>query len=138
MVGGLVELGVIDHLASVYLKWTSGDVVLISHSIIWVSGILSSFLDNIPYVATMIPLVERLGQGMAHGTIEPVWWSLALGSCLGGNGTLIGASANVVSTGLSGRSGYVVGFMEFTRYGFIVMVVTLGISNLYVHLRYLM
>lgn len=136
MVGGLAELGVIDYLATIYLKWTGGDAAVTSYSIIWVSGILSSFLDNIPYVATMIPLVERLGQEMGQSAIEPVWWSLALGACLGGNGSLIGASANVVSTGISGQSGYKISFFEFTRYGMIVMLVTLAISSLYVRLRY--
>lgn len=138
MVGGLVQLGVINFLAEEYLKLTAGDIRITSESIIWVSGFLSAFLDNIPYVATMLPLVERLGQDMGPVAIEPVWWSLAIGACLGGNGTLIGASANVVSAGISGRSGYKISFMEFTRYGMIVMVITLAVSSGYVYLRYLL
>lgn len=137
MVGGLVELGVIDYLASAYLKATAGDVAVTSMSIIWVSGILSSFLDNIPYVATMIPLVERMGQEIGNTAITPVWWSLALGSCLGGNGSLIGASANVVSVGISSKSGYKISFMEFTRYGMLVMIMTLAISSVYVYFIFL-
>ncbi|MBI9099332.1 MAG: ArsB/NhaD family transporter [Spirochaetaceae bacterium] len=137
MVGGLVELGVINFLAEKYLQLTAGNLVLTSESIIWVSGFLSAFLDNIPYVATMIPLVERLGQDIGQASIGPVWWSLAIGACLGGNGTLIGASANVVSAGISGRSGYKISFMEFTKYGMIIMVITLAISSVYVYLRYL-
>jgi len=138
MVGGLVELGVINFLAEKYLMLTEGNIVLTSESIIWVSGFLSAFLDNIPYVATMIPLVERLSMDIGQIAIEPVWWSLAIGACLGGNGTLIGASANVVSAGISGRSGYKISFMEFSKYGMIVMVVTLLISSGYVYLRYLL
>jgi len=137
MVGGLVELGIIDRLAEEFLKLTKGDIAVTSVAIIWLSGILSALVDNIPYVATMIPLVERMGQELGQLAIEPVWWSLALGACLGGNGTLIGASANVVSAGISGRSGYKISFMEFTRYGLVVTVVTLAISTVYVYLRYL-
>jgi Na+/H+ antiporter NhaD/arsenite permease-like protein len=113
-------------------------VTVTSESIIWVSGFLSAFLDNIPYVATMIPLVERLGQDIGAAGIGPVWWSLAIGACLGGNGTLIGASANVVSAGISGRSGYQISFLEFTKYGMAVMVCSLMVSSGYVYLRYLM
>lgn len=138
MVGGLVELGVINFLAEKFLAFTSGNLLLTTELIIWVSGFLSAFLDNIPYVATMIPLVERLGQDIGQVNIQPVWWSLAIGACLGGNGTLIGASANVVSAGISGRSGYKISFMEFTKYGMIVMIVTLFISSFYVYFRYLM
>ncbi|MDA3957868.1 ArsB/NhaD family transporter [Oceanispirochaeta sp.] len=137
MVGGLVNLGVINFLAEKYLVLTHGDMFITSESIIWVSGFLSAFLDNIPYVATMIPLVERLSLDMGTN-IDPVWWSLAIGACLGGNGTLIGASANVVSAGLSGRSGYKISFMEFTKYGMVVMVCSLMVSSAYVYFRYLM
>ncbi|MCG8454151.1 MAG: ArsB/NhaD family transporter [Spirochaetales bacterium] len=137
MVGGLVELGVIEMMANAYLGWTAGDITLTSQSIIWLSGVLSSLLDNIPYVATMIPLVEHMSNELGGAAIEPVWWSLALGSCLGGNGTLIGASANVVSCGISSRSGYKISFLEFTKYGVIVMCITLAIASLYVRFRYL-
>ncbi|MBF9014436.1 MULTISPECIES: SLC13 family permease [unclassified Oceanispirochaeta] len=137
MVGGLVVLGAIDFLAGKYLILTKGNILITSESIIWVSGFLSAFLDNIPYVATMIPLVEHLSAELGATATEPVWWSLAIGACLGGNGTLIGASANVVSAGISSRSGYKISFIEFTKYGMIVMVITLAISSLYVYLRYL-
>jgi len=137
MVGGLVQLGVINFLAEKYLLLTKGDVTITSESIIWVSGIISAFLNNIPYVATMIPLVERLSVDIGPHAIDPVWWSLAIGACLGGNGTLIGASANVVSAGISGRSGYKISFMEFTKYGMVIMIATLIVSSIYVYLRYL-
>ena len=137
MVGGLVELGVINFLATEYLKMTKGSLLITSESIIWVSGVLSAFLDNIPYVATMIPLVQDLGQNMQGVSIEPVWWSLAIGSCLGGNGTLIGASANVVSAGISGKNGFKISFLEFTKYSSIITVITLFFSSIYIYLRYL-
>jgi Na+/H+ antiporter NhaD/arsenite permease-like protein len=137
MVGGLVVLGAIEFLGEKYLILTNGNILITAESIIWVSGFLSAFLDNIPYVATMIPLVEHLSAELGASAIEPVWWSLAIGACLGGNGTLIGASANVVSAGISGRSGYKISFMEFTKYGMIVMVATLAVSSLYVYLRFL-
>jgi len=137
MVGGLVELGVINFLATEYLKMTKGSLLITSESIIWVSGVLSAFLDNIPYVATMIPLVQDLGQSMQGVSIEPVWWSLAIGSCLGGNGTLIGASANVVSAGISGKNGFKISFLEFTKYSSIITVITLFFSSIYIYLRYL-
>lgn len=138
MVGGLVQLGVIDFLATKYLKLTGGNLKITSLSMIWVSGFLSAFLDNIPYVATMLPLVEKLGQNMGGTSIEPVWWSLAIGACLGGNGTLIGASANVIGVGIADRNGYKISFLEFTKYGMIIMVSTLLVSSGYVYLRYLM
>lgn len=133
MVAGLEELGIIELLAVKYLDLTSGDVFITSTSIIWVSGFLSAILDNIPYVATMIPLVERLGHDIGSANIAPVWWSLAIGACLGGNGTLIGASANVVSAGISGRNGYKISFMEFTKYGALITFITLVISTVYVY-----
>ncbi len=137
MVGGLVELGVIDKLAAAYLKLTGGNIEKTSFSLIWVSGLLSSFLDNIPYVATMIPLVKSMGTEIGASAITPIWWSLAIGSCLGGNGTLIGASANVVSSGISGRSGYKISFLEFTKYGFISMVISLAVSSVYIFVVFL-
>ncbi len=137
MVGALVSLGVIDFLATKYLNLTKGSVSTTSLSIIWVSGFLSAFLDNIPYVATMIPLVEHLGKELGAMSINPVWWSLAIGACLGGNGTLIGASANVVSAGISGRSGFKISFLEFTKYGMLTMLITLVISTVYVYVLFL-
>jgi Na+/H+ antiporter NhaD/arsenite permease-like protein len=102
--------------------------------IIWVSGVFSAFVDNIPYVATMIPLIHDIGNSLGAEAITPIWWSLALGACLGGNGTLVGASANVVSAGLAGKSGYKITFFEFTKYGFCFMVLSLIVATIYVNL----
>lgn len=132
LVGGLVETGAITIAAEYVLNLTKGDIRSTSILIVWVSGIFSAFVDNIPYVATMIPLVNDIGNTLGNEAITPVWWSLALGSCLGGNGTLVGASANVVSAGLAAKSGYKISFLEFTKYGFGFMLLTLVISTFYV------
>ncbi|KGE70856.1 ArsB/NhaD family transporter [Spirochaeta lutea] len=134
MVGALEELGVINLLAKVILNLTKGSIHVTALSLVWVSGLFSALVDNIPYVATMIPLVENMGKSLGPENIEPVWWALSLGACFGGNGTLIGASANVVSVGLSSRSGYKISFLEFTKYGVIITVVTLLIASVYLWL----
>lgn len=132
LVGGLVETGAIKLAAQYLLSLTSGDIEKTSILMIWVSGIFSAFVDNIPYVATMIPLVHDMGLSLGAEAITPIWWSLALGACLGGNGTLVGASANVVSAGLAGKSGYKITFMEFTKYGFGFMILSLAVSTFFV------
>lgn len=136
LVGGLVEVGVMKILAEKIIALTKGSVSLTSLFLIWVSGILSAVVDNIPYVATMIPLIKEMGQTIRPDALMPVWWSLSLGACLGGNGTLVGASANVVSVGLAKKSGIQVSFWDFTRYGVLYTLVSLAISSLYVYLRY--
>lgn len=138
LVGGLVELGVIKALAQKSLELTGGNVTSTSLLLIWISGVFSAFVDNIPYVATMVPLVKDIGMQLGPEAIIPLWWSLSLGSCFGGNGTLIGASANVVSAGIAGKSGYKISFLEFTKYGAFITVISLIISSMYIYLRYLM
>jgi Na+/H+ antiporter NhaD/arsenite permease-like protein len=97
---------------------------------------MSALVDNIPYVATMIPMVENMGNTLGNEAIQPIWWSLALGSCFGGNGTLIGASANVVGAGISGKNGYKISFLEFTKYSSFITVITLAIASVYIYLRF--
>lgn len=137
LVSGLVETGVIAELASKAIELTGGDVLLSSMLILWLSAIASAFLDNIPFVATMIPLIQEMGT-MGVSNLEPLWWSLALGACLGGNGTLIGASANLIVAGLAGKEGYPITFMKYLKYGFPLMIVSIIISSVYIYLRYLM
>ena len=136
-VGGLVETGVIHDLAVEAVSLTGGDVTTTSIMILWLSAIVSSVLDNIPFVATMIPLVQSMGQ-MGVTNLEPVWWSLALGACLGGNGTLVGASANLIVAGLAAERGVKITFLRFLRVGFPIMLLTIVLSTIYVYLRYLM
>ncbi|WP_410512393.1 ArsB/NhaD family transporter [Paenibacillus sp. BR2-3] len=137
LVSGLVETGVIAELAAKAIELTGGDVLLSSMLILWLSAIASAFLDNIPFVATMIPLIQEMGT-MGVSNLEPLWWSLALGACLGGNGTLIGASANLVVAGLAGKEGYPITFMKYLKYGFPLMILSIVISSVYLYLRYLM
>ncbi len=133
LVGGLVELGIIEMLSTALLSFTEGNIALTSELIIWLSGIMSAIVDNIPYVATMVPLVEHMEAVMGQAAVQPVWWSLALGSCLGGNGTLIGASANVVGAGIAGKSGFKISFLDFTKYSAFITVITLITSSIYIY-----
>ncbi len=137
LVSGLVETGVIAKLAAGAIDLTGGDVTMTSMLILWLSAVASAFLDNIPFVATMIPMITEMGN-MGVSNLEPLWWSLALGACLGGNGTLIGASANLIAAGMSGREGYPIRFVQFLKYGFPLMLLSIVISSVYIYLRYLM
>jgi Na+/H+ antiporter NhaD/arsenite permease-like protein len=104
--------------------------------VLWLSAIASAFMDNIPFVATMIPLNKQMGElGITH--LEPLWWSLSLGACLGGNGTLIGTRANLIVVGLASKEGYKISFMEYFLIGFPLMLVSIAISMAYIYLRYL-
>ncbi|HEX5881466.1 MAG TPA: ArsB/NhaD family transporter [Actinomycetota bacterium] len=137
MVGALVKVGVIQRLADAAADLTSGRLLLATTLLLWVSGLLSAVIDNIPYVATMAPVVGTLVDQLPPGTDGTVlWWSLALGADLGGNATAIGASANVVILGLSERAGHRISFLQFTKYGALVALVTLAISMPYLWLRY--
>ena len=136
-VGGLVETGVIRDLAVQGVNLTGGDVTKTSMLVLWMSAIVSAFLDNIPFVATMIPLIQDMG-AMGVSNLEPVWWSLALGACLGGNGTIIGASANVIVAGMAAERGIPMTFVRFMMVGFPLMILTILTSTVYVYLRYLM
>ncbi|GGA48366.1 ArsB/NhaD family transporter [Paenibacillus physcomitrellae] len=135
LVGGLVDTGVISRLADRAISLTGGDALAGSMLILWLSAIASAFLDNIPFVATMIPLIQDMAQLGVH-PIEPLWWSLSLGACLGGNGTLIGASANLVAAGMSAKEDEPISFMKFIKYGFPLMIITVLMSTVYIYLRY--
>lgn len=137
LVSGLVETGVIAKLAEEAVNATGGDVTASAMLILWLSAIASAFLDNIPFVATMIPMIQDMGS-MGIGNLESLWWSLALGACLGGNGTLIGASANLIVAGLAGKEGHPVSFMKYTKYGFPLMILSVLLSSVYIYVRYLM
>ena len=106
--------------------------------VLWVSALASAFIDNIPYTATMIPIILQISDNLGEYLLHPLIWALALGACLGGNGTLIGASANVVTAGMSEEAGYPISFMEFFRAGFPVMILTTFIASLYMLLVYVM
>lgn len=133
-VEAVVQVGIIERVARAALALTGGDLARTSMLLIWFSALSSGIVDNIPYTATMIPVVESLGQAMP---VTPLWWSLALGACLGGNLTLVGASANVVVASMAERSGHPIRFGHFLRYGLVTTLVSLVLASLYVWLRYL-
>ena len=136
LVGALVETGVIKMLAEEAIKITNGDLTATSMLILWMSAYASAFIDNIPFVATLIPLIQDMGQ-MGMTNLDPVWWSLSLGACLGGNGTLIGASANVVVASMAAQRGKPISFISFMKIALPMMTLSIAISSVYIWLRYL-
>ena len=133
-----VEVGGLLHwLAEKLVAATGGNLAHTGYAILWASAVLSAIIDNIPFVATMIPLVKDMAPafGGAH-QIEPLWWCLSLGACLGGNGTLIGASANLTVAGIAEREGIRFSFWTYTKMAFPLMLVSLAISHVYVWMRY--
>ena len=137
MVGALIKSGVIERLAGLVAQATGGEALPTAMLLLGASAVLSGIIDNIPYVATMSPLVLNLTEQVADPVqAEALWWSLALGADFGGNLTAIGASANVVVLGIARRSGHPISFWEFTRKGAIVTVITIVVAAPYVWLRY--
>jgi len=135
LVEALIKVGFVEMAARGLLNVTNGDQGATAMLLLWGSGVASGIIDNIPYTATMVPIVQELGRTME---VEPLWWSLALGACLGGNATAVGASANVIVISMAERAGHRISFRHFLRYGVIVTVVSLVICTGYVWLRYLM
>ena len=139
VVGGLVETGWINSLAQWAFNVTEGNFELTAMLILWLSAFASAFVDNIPFVATMIPLIHQMGNlgGISQVGLEPLWWALSLGACLGGNGTLIGASANVIVAGLAEKNGIQIRFLQFMKLAFPLMILSIIISTLYLLIFYL-
>jgi Na+/H+ antiporter NhaD/arsenite permease-like protein len=133
-VEAVVQVGIIEAVAEAALRLTGGNLHVTSLLLLWFSALASGIVDNIPYTATMIPIVENLGQSMP---IMPLWWSLALGACLGGNATLVGAAANVVVANLADKSGHPISFRRFLGYGLATTAMSLLLATGYVWLRYL-
>jgi Na+/H+ antiporter NhaD/arsenite permease-like protein len=146
IVGGVVKVGLIKWMSLKVLDITQGNMLATSMLVMWFSAFASAFVDNIPYVATMNPLIIDMahqlwphleGIKLLHNPeLMPLWWSLALGACLGGNGTPIGASANVIVVGLAERAGKKISFVRFMAYGMPVMILTVVLSMFYVWVRY--
>jgi Na+/H+ antiporter NhaD/arsenite permease-like protein len=135
LVNGIVRVGIIGGVADAMVQATGGNPSVTVIGLLWLSGIASAIVDNIPYTATMIPLVQQLGhQGIP---LEPAWWALALGADLGGNATIVGASANVIVVSLAIRAGHPITFRGFLRYGVPVTVMSLVVASIYLWLRYL-
>jgi Na+/H+ antiporter NhaD/arsenite permease-like protein len=148
IIGGVVKVGLIKWMSVQVLEITQGNMFATSMVVMWFSAFASAFIDNIPYVATMNPLIVDMAKQLwpdlsgiellHHVDLMPLWWSLALGACLGGNGTAIGASANVIVVGMSEKAGKRISFGKFMLYGMPVMILTVAISTVYVWLRYYM
>jgi Na+/H+ antiporter NhaD/arsenite permease-like protein len=130
--------GLLGLLADKLVTLTAGDRTVTALAILWVSAVLSAIVDNIPFVATMIPLIKAMAPtfGGPDGLL-PLWWALSLGACLGGNGTLIGASANLTVAGIAERDGVPFRFVTYLLYAFPMMLVNVAICHVYVYLRYL-
>jgi Na+/H+ antiporter NhaD/arsenite permease-like protein len=136
LVGGLKASGAIEQMAKSVLDFTKGDLVLTTMAILWVSAIASAFLDNIPFVATMIPLIKNLGE-ISGINLTPLWWALSLGACLGGNGTIVGASANVIAVGIAEEHGHKITFKKYFKIAFPLMILTILICTAYLYIFYL-
>ncbi len=137
IIGGLEASGGIKLMAEWLLKVTNGSQEATSLMILWGSGIISGIIDNIPYTATMSPMLVEIQKTMGADYTYPLWWALSLGACLGGNMTIIGAAANVIVSENSAKEGHPIGFMQYMKYGVPIVLISLIISSVYVYLRYL-
>ena len=138
VVTGIEHTGLLDILAQKVLALTEGDMATTAITILWISAIASALVDNIPFVATMIPMIEAMAPTFgSEDALLPLWWSLALGACLGGNGSLIGASANLIVAGFAERTGHRIRFLHFMAMAFPLMLMSIVIATIYVQLRFL-
>jgi Na+/H+ antiporter NhaD/arsenite permease-like protein len=139
IIGGFEASGGISFLAQKLIEITNGSLNLACVLVLWGSGIMSGIVDNIPYTATMAPLIAEIQHTMPHpNDVHPLWWALSMGACLGGNLTIIGAAANVIVCEMAEAKGHKIGFMEFLKYGSIVTFISLSMGTAYLYLRFLM
>ncbi len=136
LVGAVEETGLLDIVADWVLNLSRGNLVASICLILWVSAIMSAFVDNIPFTATMLPIVAYLTQVIPGAESGVLWWALALGACFGGNGTMIGASANVVTIGIAESAGYPVKFIGFMKVAFPYMILSVAIANVWLLIAY--
>jgi Na+/H+ antiporter NhaD/arsenite permease-like protein len=138
VVAGIEHAGLLNILANQVISVTGGDMAITALLILWVSAVASAVVDNIPFVATMIPLIESMAPTFGGSeNLDPLWWSLALGACLGGNGSLVGASANLIVAGFAERAGHRIKFLPFMFLAFPLMLVSIVIATVYVYFRFL-
>jgi len=137
IIGGLEASGGIKLMAQWLLDVTNGSQEATAMMILWGSGIISGIIDNIPYTATMSPMLVEIQKSMGADYTYPLWWALSLGACLGGNMTIIGAAANVIVSENAAKEGHPIGFMQFMKYGVPVVAISLIISSIYVYIKYL-
>ena len=137
VVAGVEKAGALKLAADALVNFTGGELALTAYVILWASAIIPAVVDNIPFVATMIPVIQNLGAVVGQENLETLWWSLALGACLGGNGSLVGASANLVVAGFAERAGQPIRFLPFMLGAFPLMLLSIAVSHLYIGWRYL-
>lgn len=137
IIGGLEASGGIALMAKWILNVTEGSQEATAMIILWASGFISGVIDNIPYTATMTPMLLEIEKFMGAEYTYPLWWCLSLGACLGGNMTIIGAAANVIVSETSAHHGHKITFMQFLKYGVVVMITSLILSTIYIWLRFL-
>ncbi|MEW6571989.1 MAG: SLC13 family permease, partial [Nitrospirota bacterium] len=136
IVGAVEEAGLLALIADWVLKLSQGNLIAAICLILWVSAIMSAFVDNIPFTATMLPITAYLTKVIPGAESNVLWWALAFGACLGGNGTLIGASANVVTMGIAEASGHPIKFFVFMKYAFAYMIISVAIANAWLLIFY--
>ena len=138
LVYGVEQAGLLSMLGQMLLDYTQGDIAFTAILVLWSSAVFSAIVDNIPFVATMIPLIQSMETELGgHDAIVPIWWALSLGACLGGNGSLVGASANVMVASFAERAGHRISFLKFMKLGFPLMLATILIAHVYVEYVYL-
>ena len=138
VVAGVEHAGLLELMAQGLMSVTAGDPTVTALVILWSSAILSAIIDNIPFVATMIPMIKNMAPTMGGPEgLMPLWWALSLGACLGGNGTLVGASANLTVAGLAERDGVPFKFLTYTKLAFPLMLGSVAIAHVYLYFRYL-
>jgi len=135
LIEAVIHVGIVGGIADSLAEAAGGNLTVATMGILWFSALASAIVDNIPYTATAIPIVQQLADTGLRA--EPMWWALALGACLGGNLTVVGASANIVVANLATRDGHPITFMQFFRYGLGVVAASLAISTVYLYVRYL-
>ena len=136
-IGGVEASGGIALMAKWILNVTDGSQNAAAMLILWASGIISGIIDNIPYTATMAPMLAEIRNVMGVEYTLPLWWCLSLGACLGGNLTIIGAAANVIVSETSAHKGHPIGFIQFMKYGILIVFISLLFSSVYVWFKYL-
>lgn len=136
VVGAVEETGLLALIADWVLELSKGNLTVAIVLILWVSAFLSAFVDNIPYTATMLPITAYLTQTIPGAESNVLWWALAFGACLGGNGTIIGASANVVTMGIAESVGYPISFVSFMKFGLVYMIISTALANVWLLLYY--
>ncbi|MCK5503515.1 MAG: anion permease, partial [Thermodesulfovibrionia bacterium] len=136
LVGAVEETGLLALIADYVVELSKGNLTMAICLVLWVSAIMSAFVDNIPFTATMLPITAYLTQVIPGAESGVLWWALALGACFGGNGTMIGASANVVTVGIAEAAGYRIKFIEFMKVAFLYMIISVAIANAWLLIFY--